>query len=38
MEKDKISTLCVLLVMVVTGLVTWQRTTAAYRHDLLLEA
>ena len=38
MEKDKISILCVLFVMVVTGLVTWQRTTTAYRHDLFLQA
>lgn len=38
MEKDKFSALCILLVMLVTGLVTWQSTIAADRNDSFAQA
>jgi len=38
MEKDRFSTLCILLVMLVTGLVTWQQTTSAYKNDSFKQA
>ncbi|RUM43238.1 MAG: hypothetical protein DSY80_05945, partial [Desulfocapsa sp.] len=38
MEKDKFSALCIVLIMFVTGLVTWQQTTATYRRDAFIQA
>ncbi len=37
-KKDRFSTLCIFLVMVVTGLVTWQQTTSTYKNDSLVRA
>jgi len=37
MEKEPFSTLCILLVMFVTGLVTWQQSTSAYQDDSFAE-
>ncbi len=38
MEKDRISALCIMLVMLVTGLVTWQQSTSAYKQDSFIQA
>jgi len=38
MEKDKFSAFCILLVMLVTGLVTWQSTMTAHRNNSLAQA
>ncbi len=32
-KKDRFSTLCIFLVMIISGSVTWQQTTSAFRRD-----
>jgi signal transduction histidine kinase/CheY-like chemotaxis protein len=38
MEKDKLSTLCIVLIMLVTGLITWQSTITARKNSSFAQA